>query len=140
MTCCRLSHQNSLSEMMKRRPGVALPLPMEIFGVLSHVALANGLIGKILKSDVKVAALVGAITTISDYTFAIIDHRYSQDDNKTHSRPYRLARCCAVFFVNLQVIRYFSLKGRTISYFWALANPATLAYFKELELFAQSSK
>ena len=139
MTCCRLSHQNSCSEMLKGKPGI-LPLPMEIFAVFTHVAIVNGVIAKVLKSDVKVAALVGAVTSISDYTFAIIDHRYSQDDNKTHSQPYRIARCCATFFVNLQVVRYFSLKGRTISYFWALATPATLAYFKELELFTQRSE
>jgi len=107
---------------------------MEIFAVSSYYTIAHIVIAKLLRSDVKVAAVVGATTSLGFYTICIIDHRYAQNDEKTHSLYYRIARAAMLFFTNYQVIKYFSIQGRPISNFWALASVALPFYLKEIEM------
>eukprot|EP01066_Platyproteum_vivax_P020222 Platyproteum_vivax@DN8068_c0_g1_i1.p1 len=114
MSGCALSHNNSLTEIIKSHY-------METFAVSSYYTAAHMVIAKLLRSDIKVATLVGATTNLGFYTICIIDHRYAQNDETTHNWTYRGARAAALFFANLQVIKYFSMQDHPISNFWALA-------------------
>ncbi|MGE0198098.1 MAG: hypothetical protein AB7N99_00570 [Simkaniaceae bacterium] len=127
MAACNLSHNNTIPDIIKNHG-------MQIFAESATYIGLHYLVAKLLKSETHVAAAVGATTSLGFHAICIIDHRYAQNDDQAHGIFYRIARALTLFFVNVQVIKYFSRQGHPISTFWAFTSVAIPFYMKEIEI------